>query len=457
MIKRWTLYTIIIFAGLRPQNILAQEASGLVLGNNSGLTAAYINPSFISKSHYTWELQLIGAQGFLDTDYGYVNGSNLFSVINEIEDIQYVEQDNIPNAQSGDIVFKTENSKSHIDTKASVNGPGFIFNLQQNVKVGASYRLRSYATADNIAELNNFYELNNTIIQTEYEVAKSNAAAAIWSEYNLHASYTYNKNLIIGASVKYLQSHSGAYYDFPQDYNFISPDIESVAPTTEGRFSIGATNNDFNNKNIGSGLGIDVGINMLNFIGENSSLGISILDIGAINLSGRKLNGTYNPNSLINRSNYNNIENIDTLFNQINSDFEIVTEENNFTILLPTALSIQYSYPIYDNVNIEAVLTQRIKIAPHQIARSHSFMVAAVYDRKHISAFLPITLYDYKRPKVGLAVRAMYLTIGSDDLLSLIGKSHNFDSTDFYINLRFYPFKIFKKNKSNNDVECFKF
>lgn len=437
-------------------NVISQEAIGLILGQNNGITSSYINPTFINLSTHSYEIQIAGAHAFFDTDYGYIEKSSLLNIINNYSDLDYVRFDNISNVEQGQVVFKTDNSSSHVDLKGEVLGPGFMINITPSIKLGLSSRSRAYAAVRSIPDILNFYNINNTFTETIYSSGAVSGSSLAWSEINAHLSYQLNPKIVIGGNIKYLVTHAGSYVDVPLDFSFVYPDTELVSAASDGQYTI-ASSTDHENYNNGSGYGIELGISIDNFLNTGSSLGISLLDIGLANINGQKLVVGYDNSILLSRSNYSNIESIDTLFNQVRSDFEIQSESNSLNIGLPTALSIQYKYPITEKYSMEGVFVQRLKFWANQLSRSNSLMISGVYDTKNISAFLPVTLYDYTRPKIGLAFRLFYLTIGSDDLLSLFGKSQNFDSTDLYINLRFYPFKLGKGNKKNKAVKCFTF
>lgn len=434
----------------------SQQASGLILGKYTSITSTYVNPSALHNSTHNFELQIIGVHGFFDTDYGYVKNSSLLNVLRNFQNIDYVSSDNIINAQNGEVIFKTNNAKSHLFVKSEILGPGLLLKINPTLNVGLSYRMRAHGSISSIPDIFNFYKINNTFTQTIYNADATSGVAMAWSEINAHISYELEPELHIGANVKYIQAHAGTYTDVPEAFSFSSADIESVTAESAGPLTIASTADSIMTNN-GSGFGMDFGVTLSNILESLSTLSVSIIDVGAARLNGQKLIVNYDNSTTLLRSDYSNIESVDTLFDQIREDFNVLNTSNRFTILLPTALSVQYRHPIVENYSIEGSLTQRLKLSSNQISRPNSIMVAGVYDTKHISAYLPLTLIDYTRPKVGLAFRVFYLTVGFDDLLSLFGQSQNFDSTDFYVNLRFYPFHHSKNGKKNKNVKCYTF
>jgi len=128
--------------------------------------------------------------------------------------------------------------------------------------------------------------------------------------------------------------------------------------------------------------------------------------------------------------------------------------------MLPAALSIQYRQKINDHTSVEGHLVQRLKVVEMQMPRSNSLNVTGVYDRKHFSAFLPVTLYNYNDLRVGAAIRLGPLTIGSDHIMSFF-KQTDLSGTDVYVNLQVYPFELFGEGKksggknSKKNVSCY--
>ncbi len=58
------------------------------------------------------------------------------------------------------------------------------------------------------------------------------------------------------------------------------------------------------------------------------------------------------------------------------------------------------------------------------------------YEDRFFGVMIPVSLFDYKDPRIGLAVRVYSLTLGTDRLGSLLGIS-NFNGMDFYFSFRF--------------------
>jgi hypothetical protein len=104
-------------------------------------------------------------------------------------------------------------------------------------------------------------------------------------------------------------------------------------------------------------------------------------------------------------------------------------------VFLPTAISIQGDYRIYPKWYAGAVFIHPVRFGKSFIRRPAQVAVVPRYETPKFEVALPLSLYDYQYPRVGLSIRYYFLTIGSDELLSLLGLT-DFTGLDFYIALK---------------------
>ena len=435
-------------------NGFGQEAMGLKTGGYNGINSTRLNPAFAFKSKNKWDIQLAGAHAFFQTDYGHIHNSNLFKTLSNLDSITELNYpvDDIVMAEDLDVVYKIGASASHVDVHAEFLGPGFLFNVNPDLKVGMSYALRAYGSMHDIPSIFNYYSINNTFIDSTYTSEKINSVAARWHEVSFHVSKKIDK-IVFGAQVKYLLGWGMGHFSVDNNFSFNSPTEASVTAASTGQFNVASIGWNESDRMQGTGIGIDIGINIDDFLMEGSQLGVSILDIGSISSAGQNITYGFDLQDSLVRDNYLDIRDDITLINQLNNDFEVIEDSGSLTAGLPLALSIQYKYQINEKFSFESALTQRIKLSKTMLSRPNSFYVGGVYENKYFSAYLPVTVYDYKSIRPGLALRALFFTIGSDDLLSLFGKN-DFNGTDLYVNLSFYPFWNGKDKTKNLKEGC---
>jgi len=442
----------------------SQIASGLIFGEFNGINATKINPSSAFNSSQKWDVQIGGGHVFFQTNYGYINKSNLFNTISNSDEIEIhnYPDDPVENAAPLSVIFSADNSNTFTNAKAEVFGPGFMFQLNPKIKLGIFTRGRAFASLMDFPDELNYYNLNNTIVNTQYDANKFTSGTAGWNEIGLLYAQKISKNIILGASFKYNVGISGANFRFENSFSFTSNDLQTFNPVGFGEYRISYAEIDSDLMN-GNGFGLDLGITINNIFSKGTSLGISILDLGYTKFNGRSLFVSYDQTHILERSNYSSLNDPNELLDQITTDFYARREFDEVFIDHPTTISIQYLHTINKRVKIQAVFNQGINIKKSEYIKGtvypsgeiegpNSLLATGIYETKNISVFLPMTLVNYDRINTGLAFRAYFLTIGSDDIGSLFGR-RNFDGTDIYINLNIYPFLVKKADK----VPCFSF
>ncbi|MDX1667327.1 MAG: hypothetical protein R3350_08860, partial [Saprospiraceae bacterium] len=133
-------------------------------------------------------------------------------------------------------------------------------------------------------------------------------------------------------------------------------------------------------------------------------------------------------------------------------------------IWLPTALSIQVDRSISEMFFLNATLVQGVPL--HRTAAPRGSMLALTprLESRWYGAALPIKLYNWDTPTVGLAMRLGFLVVGSDNLGSLFGRQAEFSGTDLYVALKVNPFGKGRKlaspvkgKRRNSDNGCYDF
>jgi len=205
---------------------------------------------------------------------------------------------------------------------------------------------------------------------------------------------------------------------------------------------------------------MDLGVTLGGLWGKGTQLGVSLLDVGYIRYNGVSRDYGFNPDQVLIINAYTNLTTVPEVDSLLSVDFTVTDSSNHFIVQLPTALSIQYQQKLTNKISVAGHWTQRVNVFKNQIARSNSINVTGVYDSKHLSAFLPVTLYNYHSLRIGAAVRLGILTVGTDHLMSMFGESE-LSGADFYMNIQLYPFKKEKKNlfpklsrKYRDGIEC---
>ena len=114
---------------------------------------------------------------------------------------------------------------------------------------------------------------------------------------------------------------------------------------------------------------------------------------------------------------------------------------------------------IRENLYVNATLIQRTPIGTNTIERGNLFALTPRYESRWISAFLPVSIYNWQNFQIGTAIRLAFLTIGTENIGSFFGQK-NLTGTDFYAAIRINPYKLGWKNgggKKGKAVKCYEF
>lgn len=471
MTQKAICISLILF--LYSYSIKSQESLGFSLDKYSGTTLIDLNPALSSSSVNRWDVTLGAFHGFGFTDYGLLRRSSLFNLNSNLNNAFVVEaQPDIP-ANDGTteplIIFDEDGGDKKLSTHIEVTGPSFLFNLAPTIKLGIFTKARGNLSAPNIPEALGFYELNNARFSAqELALTSTKVSAMYWQEIGIHGSKRIGP-LSFGINMKYLLGAEGFYIrnDVTTTYPFTvdNLNIEGLPVDLEFGLTNGTLDSEtfspFSNIDDGVGLGWDFGVT---YEDDRLKIGASILDFGRIsftqNIETYRLT---DQNTNVDISIYETLGSVRQFLAQIVQDFEVETSRSDaFKIGLPTALSLQGDLHLLDNYYVSATLTQRVPVFPNSLRRDNSLSVIPRYESKWLSAFLPITVYEYSRIRVGAAARFGFLTIGSDHIFSTFTNS-DFRGSDIYVKLAFFPFRerTFSDKKSKKGkgkgLDCYTF
>jgi len=432
--------------------ISAQESSGLIFGKHNGLLSSQINPSFILRSENKWDLQLVGGHAFFQTNYAFINNSSLVKVLNNTSSIELAQNDTPVDQYELPLIFGQGENNYKFESTAELFAPGLLYRLDEQTAIGFSVKGRAMVSASQLPSLLERQNLEELPIDSTFSITPFSGNSAAWIEYCFHGAKDLGNGNSVGVNLKYLKNKHSAFVD-----NNVSSDIfrdinNLINALTSGNIEFGGLTNQTIGSNFGSGFSLDLGVTLENIFPFVADVGISLLDFGFLKNNSTQYQLSFNDLQSISPADYENISNTEELLSQLDTDFVELDSSFGFVTYLPTALSLQIVRPINDKISIEASLTQGIKFSDRQLKRPNSMTASFVYEQRNFSAFVPITIYDYSSLRVGAAIRLWYLTIGTDHLTSVFSNQDDFDGTDVYVNLKFYPFS--KRDSKADLVTC---
>lgn len=172
-------------------------------------------------------------------------------------------------------------------------------------------------------------------------------------------------------------------------------------------------------------------------------IGLSILDVGSIQFDRNA--SYYSADGLVlNMNNYNDelpgsMEEVDSLFNA--DVMGQLATDGSFRMALPTALSLQFDLHVAGNFYASAAwvhgFARRRNLG---VQRSGVINLTPRFEHQRIEVALPITLYQYRYPRMGLAFRFNSIVIGTDRLGPLLFNPDVY-GMDLYFGIKHTIFK----------------
>ncbi len=470
------LHKFILFFVLFPAlHFMAEGQSmyGLVLDNYAGVNSVQLNPSAMRNSKTWLDIQFVGVGGFLQNNYLYQQKSDY--KFSHFFQSGYEWPTHYEGYGSEVRIFEhygTMKPKSaYIDTR--VNGPGAMLIWGKHAFAITS-AIRNIISAHQMPyELANFIYLGLNYRPQQKINYQDNrpfsVAQMAWAEVGL--SYAYEvygggfSRIDAGLSVKRLFGYTGTYAAV-DNINYTVID-DSTLQINNLKAEMGLSwPIDYSSDQVsgatafrGGGWGVDLGVTYTRLIKPHQNeyftrlcaqhyedylyrLGVSLIDVGGIrfNTNAQKL-------SVDNRSSYwesltrikfRSIDHIlDTISYKFYGDTNSARVADKFTLWLPSALSVQFDYHLTKFTYVNASFIFPVSFAKASVSRPAELTITPRYESGWLEVSLPVSLYDWYLPRVGLAVRAYGFTIGCDKLGGFFNFS-DFTGLDVYFSIKYF-------------------
>jgi len=468
-------------------NLVSQERSGFYQSNYAGISSIALNPAKAS-AHYPlkWDLNLVSAGLFLQTNYAYLENASLFSAISNTSDlVESTPENNSQNNSTASFFdYDDGTSKKFVSENITLNGPSFLLKLNENT-FGIFTNVRNYLGVNRVEPAFNYATYRNTADNENIAINPFKMGFINWSEIGLHYGRNINSNLSVGANLKYLNVYDAMFVNSKSATNMAKDEDDLLFENididfgTAGNFDSDSENDyGYSLSKNGSGIALDLGVNYILESNNNApyqlSLGASLIDFGFANLKSKA--GQYGITTdipfEIRTNELKDIEDHEEVIDIIQAqtsegDLSVgnysTFEDNKFKIWLPVGIALQADYAFTENLFLSANLVRRVRLKGAMAERSNSFNISPRYESRWIDVMMPLTLVNDSKFNWGLAVRLAFITIGTDNFQSLIGKKE-FNGTDFYASIKINPFTLgankgskSNKAKSRSNVSCPKF
>jgi hypothetical protein len=470
MLSNWRIILRSALTGLFLSLVIilrSQEMWGISTSNFAGSIGMRLNPSSIVTSKLYMDINIVTADGFFDNNYAYIHASDYSPTMFLHKNPQ------LPEYGPDNMAFDhfTTTSNKHAYASELVMGPSAMvaygssaFGIYTGVRVLSSlYRIPYHI-------LNfGYYGLDYTPQQNiDYNNDNFSSVSIAMGEVGVTYAYAFrqfsNSDWSVGVTAKYLFSMGGAYMKVNNlDYMVVNDttiDVKNLNAEVGYSIPLNYDNNDFPDGSgwiKGSGFGADIGVTYQHkilsyqkkrisklcrqrYIDYTFKVSASIIDLGFVNFTKNAQVHAYDNVSEywigVDTLNYYNVNQLAGTFSEVFYGDPTASYRGNKTkVFLPTAFTLQGDYKIYKNFYAGAVFMYPLAMGKSFIHRPPQIALVPRYETPTLEFALPMSLYYWQYPKLGASARYHFLTIGTDDLLSLLGLV-NFTGVDFYISLK---------------------
>ncbi len=443
---------------LLPFCFLAQDELGIAGSTRAPVNSVYFNPASICDSRTFIDVEFFGLGAFVQNNLVYV-GKKDFSLIDY--------------GGIGNIQYNHKKNKYYAKANVSIKGPSFTanwkehaFGIHSGVNVMADVRRLPNGFSYLVTEGFDYLPQVGQTQTIEKMRIGAMAYGYIGLSYGKIAYRWDNAILIAGATVNRILSPGGLGARLDNWTYTLQDSSQLVTQNLEGQLGF----NNFGGSLIaGKGWGIDIGVTYKKR--NKGSFGYTpfnpctdgkykykaslvLLDMGSAKFKAPYYNYVFEQTS---GGNFNGNDNThwdepasaDTTFTN-GLGATAVTEGSKLKIKLPTALSAQVDYHVSKKLYAMGALTWglpwRNKLG---VQRASYLAVVPRWESQNYEVSLPITLYEMRKPMVGMAIRLRSFIIGSDNLNAFFFNG-NLYGANIYVHFKMALFKHPKCKSTGN-------
>ena len=465
--SNYTKTFLVVISIFLSNNLFSQEQLGLRLGNYSGISGVRLNPTAGINNPLSWDINMTSAGGFFANDFTFIRNASVSSFFRSVNNRTLgpapETKITVPSKPTQFFDFFNQPHEKFVSSFIFLELPSFQLNFEGGHSLGLYVVQRGALTTKEIPIVADPYQ-QKVPLDLRYDVSPLTVTGMAWQEYGFNYAYQIgggsNGGLSFGFNAKVLRSNQGFFVK-----NYAGTAITRLTKDSVRvdalNASVGYTKNYFDSPlhNNGFGFGLDLGAQLAIGTGDFDNrpylfrVGASLLDIGkadfnyytdvhAVTLTESvefALKDYYDLNpkepfgDAIRRFNRQ-------MSSRVDSSSMV---KHQFSLALPTAFSLQGDVAMTENLYINALLIQRIRLTDLSIARDNLLAVTPRYESRWLDVSTPVSILNYRQVRFGLAARLAFLTIGTDHLLSFLGQKR-LSGSDFYVALKMNAFTLGK-------------
>jgi hypothetical protein len=448
---------------------------GIVNSNYAGINSVLINPTGILHSKLYLDINIATADVFVENNALYIHQGDYkpFAFIRSDENLPKYGKDDLP----FDYYRNSQRKDMHVSTL--IMGPSFSIS-KRDYAIGFHTGFRSVVSVRDVPYEFvpfSFEGLNYTPQQNiNYNDDNSLSTGMAWMEIGITYARTILRrgphHLSAGLTAKAIMGYAGAYLNIDNIDYIVNND--STINIRNINAELAYSNSSAENSNLinGYGYGFDIGFTYEKKKHIYSShrsrklckepyqdyfyrIGISFLDLGKVKFSSNAATQAYNDVGTFwehaDTINFRNIDQFSRMLSEVfygNPDASL--ESNSMSLALPSAVSVQFDYHYRNQWYLNATAIFPVRMGAATIYRPAQLAVVPRYETPNMEFSMPISLYDYKYPRVGLSARFWFFTIGTDKILGFFDLT-DFTGMDLYVSLKF---NFLKGKCRNSGSQC---
>lgn len=460
------LFTLLVFL-LMFNHAQAQELLGVTLGNYSGTAGLMVNPAGMTNNKMYLDINLATANVFFRNNFAYLPKEDF--VIWDVADYNFPPIYGVDTNRN--VNYYSDHNLKNATVNARLLGPSAMLQVGDHafgITTGVRYFTSGNRIPWDIAEIS-YNGLDYTPLHNiEFDDYDFNFSTSAWMEIGLSYAYnaikSFDQQLTVGISIKKLWGYGGGYLK-TNNVNYIVVNDSTINIknlNAEAGFSVPVDydNNDYISKPTfsGSGIGVDIGavfikkknVSMNQWSGKKLCsqtyeeyvyrIGVSILDIGRVKYTNNAQLHSYDDVSKYWRNvDTLNFTDINTMMSQISNTFYgdpvASLKSNTIKVGLPTAISVQADFSLQNNIYIGGFWIHPLRLNMSALRRPAQLAVVPRFETKYFELSLPFSLYEYRYPRVGIAARFYFLTIGTERLGTYLGMA-DMNGLDIYASIK---------------------
>lgn len=440
--KNWALYLML---GIATPNI-AQDFSGLRMGNYTGVNGVFINPANIADNRYKWHTNLFGLSAYAgnnQTSYKLQDLSNSFN------------SDTLRNK-----IFGKDAGPSSGMISTAVAGPSAMFRVGKKGAMAFTSRARVMANVVDIdgkllGKITEDFKNDPSLPYTIASNGNMKLSMNAWTEFGAsYARELYNEGkhfIKSGITVKYLSGAANAYVNVNGFKGTLNADMigqYAYLQNTTGKLSLGfggVNIDDFSGSDltafVSAGVGADIGFvyeyrpandEHKNHNNYKLRAGISLLDIGSIKYQkDMRRSGDYDI-SITGNERFNvtafdsvNLDDYKRFFDSRPQYFTPASTNNttSYSVSMPSTLQFDVDYHVAKGLYVSAAGQLNLNGNADALYNSqyyNSFTLSPRFETKSFGVYLPVAYNSLTKINAGISLRFGPLFIGSGSVIGAL-------------------------------------